>query len=149
MADKKYPRHNGHVVIEKYPVQRLFLTSGDATVRLSIDYDRSPSGKADVYMHKKCCRLSGGNGSEEKALYDVILIEDQYTLCYDEVDLENGRINVIELPEKVTPEQIYDAAVATRDRVLKDKNRPYTKDMIFEKYVHEQKYPFDAEAAFK
>ena len=150
MADKNnnaYPRHNGHVVIDQYPVQRLFLTGGDATVRLSIDCDKSPSGKADVYMHKKCCRRNGGKNDSE-ALFDVILIENEYTLKYDEIDYEAGRIYVRDLC-KITPEQLYDAAMITKKRELANKNRPYTRDMINMEYVEAEKYPMSIDGIFK
>lgn len=145
--DKDCPRVNGHVVIKQYPVQRLFLTSGDATIRLSIDYKRSPTGKADVYMHRKCCERTGGQ-HEDSALYDVMLIEKEYTLSYDDIDFAAGRIRVVDLPEKLTPEQLYKAAMATKKKELSNKNRPYTRDMIDSDFVEEEDYPFSIDKAF-
>lgn len=144
---KEYPRKNGHVVIDKYPMNRLFITSGGVTVRVSLDYDRAPNGKADVYLHKNCCSKTGGT-SQYKAVYDIILIDGQYPLYYDEIDYETGSCRMVDTGIRLTPEQFYDMADATKKHEAKIKDKTYTRDMLLEEDVNAQKYPYNFDRVY-
>lgn len=138
---KEYPRKNGHIVIEKYPMNRLFMTHGGVTLRVSLDYDKAPNGKADVYLHKNCCSKSGGMGYS--SVYNIILIDEKYPLYYDEIDYETGAYRMVDTGIRLTPEQFADMAAETRHKELANTNKTYTRDMITEEDVNNQKYPYN------
>lgn len=110
------------------------MTRGGVTVCISLDNDRSTTGRSEAYVHKKCCqRVSSENGMN---CYDILLLDNEYSLYYTNKDASKSSI-------KISPETLCDMAQRTKAKEIKNKNRETPAFAITNKYCNEEKFPYD------
>jgi hypothetical protein len=131
-----YPTFNGHIVIEKFPADRLLMTSGGAMVCISLDHNKSYNGRSEVYVHSKCCRPVG----REKGIpcYDIWLLDDQYNMyCNKSV---STKVNT-----KITAEELWGMAEKTKKSEYKKKERSISTFVVDVDYCNKEKFPYDVQ----
>lgn len=95
--------YNGHPILTDMPAPRLFKTGNEEAVRISLKYDKSPIGTADIYVHKNC--VTHTHGDYIDATYNVLLIDDSYTLYYP---MKNKDTGLLELKASEFPFSVED-----------------------------------------
>ncbi len=135
-----YHIFNGHRVIEKFPVNRLFKADGGTVVRVSLYDKRMPDDEAVVYVSKRCCRKKGGDDGEGTSVYDVMLIDDKYSLHYGQYDKRTNSRYFVDSGICVSPEELCDIAEKTIQREARHKRKGYIRGTIDFKYCVKRKY---------
>jgi hypothetical protein len=105
--------YNGHPILTDMPAPRLFKTGNEEAVRISLKYDKSPIGTADIYVHKNC--VSHSNGDYIDATYNVLLIDDAYTLYYPMKNKDTGLLELRASDIEFSVEDICEMAEHTKD----------------------------------
>lgn len=104
--------YNGHPLLVNMPAQRLFKTSNQEAVRITLNYPDSVIGVADVYVHKNCLTHVGGDGIN--AEFNVLLIDDEYHLYYPVQNKDSGLLELKKSEKAVPVSEICKLAEDTR-----------------------------------
>lgn len=110
--------YNGHPVLKNIPGKRMFKTNNEEAVRISLNYEKSEIGLADIYVHKNCVTHATGNSSDE-ATYDVLLIDNAYHLYYPMRNRDNGLLELRKSEEALSVDIIHEMAERTKEHCLK------------------------------
>lgn len=135
-----YHMFNGHYVIEKYPVNRLFKVRERTVVRISLYDKRMPGNEASVYVAKRCCRKKGGEDYKGTSVYNIMLIDDRYLLYYTQFDKHTNSQYFVRSGVYVSPEELCALAEKTAQREARQRHKGHVKDTIDYKYCSKLKY---------
>ena len=136
---------NGHPVIEKMPGLYMHKTANEFAVRIELQDASSPTGKSDIYVHKNCLLYRGGHYAQ--AMYDVQLIDEDYTLYRTYVDKATGFRSVEVVPDRASVDEVVNMMQDTQDEYWKKESKirrldrsiaAMPRDMITESYLSRQ-----------
>ena len=105
--------YNGHPVLTEMPAPRLFMTKNEEAVRVSLKYPKSPIGSVDIYVHKKCLTYRGGKNVN--AVYDVLLVDNDYKLYYPVKNDQTGMFEIQPSEKSYSTEEICKLAEITKN----------------------------------
>lgn len=105
--------YNGHPILTNMPAPRLFKTGNEEAVRISLKYDKSPIGTADIYVHKNCVTYNEGEYID--ATYNVLLMDNAYSLYYPMKNKDTGLLELQASDTEFSVEDIYKLAEYTKE----------------------------------
>lgn len=134
--------YNGHLVAKNIPgplitfVKKPFISSrfessmDTSRVKCVIDFPGGPDNKAYICVGTNCCKYLNKDGVAdsktdwEKSQYDIIMIDDEYTVYFPEKNPRTGTVLVFPTNAVLSKEEVVEALMIAAERYRRNPIKP-------------------------
>lgn len=127
--------YNGHIVAKNIPGPLITFISDkgmtDKTmVKCVIDFPGGPNDKAYICVGTNCCKYQNpANTADsktdwEKSAYDLILVDDEYTVYFPEKDTSTGLVTIFPTDAILSKDEVLEALETASTKYRKNPIKP-------------------------
>ena len=127
--------YNGHLIAKKIPGPLITFVKDKSLVDKSmvkcvINFPGGPGNRAYICVGTNCCKYRSKDGVAnsktdwEKSQYDIIMIDDEYTVYFPERDSDTGIVTIFPTDAILSKTEVVEALNIAAERYRKDPIKP-------------------------